>query len=222
MNKLQHARVILTAAQVRELAATPQVIVPAPGPGLYITPRFISASVVDVTQPYEVPDQVGLSVQEDGADSIYCFGGGSGDLTELLKASEDSVVVGTTNTGNFDIAAAADVENRPAVLVATAPINTGPVASVEIDDGGAAYEVNDVLDLVQGDGTGAQVTVDAVDGGGAITAATLSAPGTGYAPGIVSTTGGAGAGASFEITAVDNGDGQLVYDAWYTVDKVGA
>lgn len=215
---LRSARVTVTAAELRDLFATPKVIVPAPGAGFYITPRFVSASIQDVTRPYEVPDQAGIAIQEDGADTVFGFG--SGDLTEVLKATEDSAVWGASNAGNFEIAPIGDLENRPAVLAATTSIGTGPVASVEIDDGGAAYEVNDVLDLVQGDAAGGQVTVDAVDGGGAITAASLTAPGSGYAPGVVATTGGAGAGASFEITAVDNGDGTLHYELWYTVDRV--
>ena len=74
----------------------------------------------------------------------------------------------------------------------------GEVTAAEVAAGGALYTVGDVLTLnLTG---GAQITVDTVDGGGAILTFTISAPGTSALPGIKTTTGGTGAGATINVT----------------------
>lgn len=68
---------------------------------------------------------------------------------------------------------------------------------------GSGYSVNDVLTMVEPDAQGGQITVLTVDGAGGILTFQLTSPGTGYdAAGNVSTTGGTGTGAKFNITSI--------------------
>lgn len=73
---------------------------------------------------------------------------------------------------------------------------------------GSGYTVNDLLAAVQSGGSASQFKVTAVNGSGAVTAATLVLQGTGYAvANNLATTGGTGTGALINITAV--GDSAL-------------
>lgn len=84
---------------------------------------------------------------------------------------------------------------------ATTQISTRGAATVAaVGAGGALYTVGDVLTLTGTGGT--QITVDTVDGGGAILTFTISAPGTLATVGVKATTGGTGAGATIDITTV--------------------
>ncbi len=90
--------------------------------------------------------------------------------------------------------------------------------SIVIQNGGSGYNVSDTLTLVGGTFTSAStINVDAVDGGGAITAASVLSPGEGYtteptAP--TSTTGGTGAGAAF----IGTYRGDFTYTYTYSTD----
>jgi hypothetical protein len=80
------------------------------------------------------------------------------------------------------------------------------VGTVTVGIGGSGYAVGDVLNVIGGGGTGASVTVAAVDANGAITAVTLTNSGNGYInPAatitLVDATGaGTGTGATASIT----------------------
>lgn len=68
---------------------------------------------------------------------------------------------------------------------------------------GAGYQIGDVLTITQGAASGGTITVTAVNGTGAVTAATLTTQGTGYAVATnLATTGGHGTGALVNISAV--------------------
>lgn len=73
---------------------------------------------------------------------------------------------------------------------------------------GTGYIVGDVLTVVQGGASGGTIGVTAVNGSGAITAATLLTQGTGYAvASALGTTGGHGTGATINISGI--GDSAL-------------
>lgn len=81
----------------------------------------------------------------------------------------------------------------------------GAVLALKLDAAGANYVAGDVLNVVQvaPAETGCHVVVDTVDGNGAITSFHMTAQGTAYvvANGLA-TTGGTGAGATFDVTKV--------------------
>lgn len=84
---------------------------------------------------------------------------------------------------------------------ATVQLDTtrGAVTVAAVAAGGAGYLAGDILTLAPSD---AQITVDTVDGGGAILTFTISTPGTTATPGVKNATGGTGAGATINVTTV--------------------
>lgn len=104
------------------------------------------------------------------------------------------------------------------------------VGAFAIEAPGAGYVVNDVV-TVQGAGNGAQIKITAVDGTGAVTAASFipGAQGTGYqVANAVATAGGSGGGFAVNITAIGETVLQAVAacriasSAWYAVAVDGA
>lgn len=75
------------------------------------------------------------------------------------------------------------------------------IKTVSIGAAGSGYAVGDILTLAGG--TGGQVLVEAVDGGGLIEAISLYAAGYGYTTGTKSTSGGTGTSATITIGAVN-------------------
>ena len=76
----------------------------------------------------------------------------------------------------------------------------GPISSISMGSGGGSYHAADVLTLVGGGGSGAQITVDTVDGGGVILTWHLSNAGINYLPANgLGVTGGVGSAATFNI-----------------------
>jgi hypothetical protein len=76
------------------------------------------------------------------------------------------------------------------------------------------YSTGDVLALVQGSpptASGGQVTVTSVDSSGHILTFLVSAPGTGYALGAATTSGGSGSGAAFVVQALTGATGANGY-----------
>ena len=84
------------------------------------------------------------------------------------------------------------------------PTDTGTIDTITLNDGGTGYTANDVITIVQSDGSGGTVTVNTVDGSGVILTITVLARGSGYsvADGLA-TTGGTGSGGKINITAVN-------------------
>lgn len=73
------------------------------------------------------------------------------------------------------------------------------VATVAVNNGGSGYSATDVLTLSGGDAN-ATVTVETVDGSGAVLTISRTTVGSGYSAGTEATTGGGGAGATIDIT----------------------
>ena len=83
--------------------------------------------------------------------------------------------------------------------------NSGPAVEeaigVEIDSGGAGYDVGDILTVAGGTGDAVELIVKAVDGAGAVTGVDVFSYGAYSDPpgNDVSVSGGAGAGATFDL-----------------------
>lgn len=77
------------------------------------------------------------------------------------------------------------------------------ISAAAINAAGTGYTAGDILVPVQQDSSGAQITVNTVDGSGHITGVTVTTGGTGYqAASAVAVTGGTGTGAKFNLTLV--------------------
>lgn len=77
----------------------------------------------------------------------------------------------------------------------------GFITAAVLNAGGAGYLAGDVLSVTGGDGLG-RITVDTVDGGGAVLTFHVSTAGSGYTSTVANATaGGTGAGATFNTTA---------------------
>jgi hypothetical protein len=93
---------------------------------------------------------------------------------------------------------------------------TGSVQRAALLSSGSAYTASDVLTVVGGTGTAAQITVDSVGGSGEILTFTVSNGGsyTSNPSNPVSVTGGTGSSATFNLTI--SGEFQYIYT--YTSD----
>ena len=137
---------------------------------------------------------------------------GTGTSKVLLKAprtsTTGSVVTYTMTDGGDDYTVEDMITLNGGGNDATFNVTEvlGAVISYNIVDGGTGYTVNDVLTTEGWEfGTGAQITIDAVDENGTITDSHLTTAGTGYVSwGSGGFTGGTGNGAMMELTAVDN------------------
>ncbi|HEY2684752.1 MAG TPA: choice-of-anchor D domain-containing protein [Steroidobacteraceae bacterium] len=83
-----------------------------------------------------------------------------------IDAAQNNAVNVAVNSSGFN-------ENAVVVL-------RNSLQSVNIDNGGKKYSVGDVINITGGSGSGANATVQTVDGSGAITAIMINNAGTGY------------------------------------------
>ena len=138
-------------------------------------------------------------------------------LTFTIEATEDVAVqhlnstlaitfyTGKTVCATFD-GAASDANSLVYKYVVTADDMAFPLTAAALagTDASADYEEGDVLTVAGGTGTAATITVDTVDGDGAILTLTLTTPGS-YTvlPDLTANavTGGAGTGAAIDLTA---------------------
>lgn len=163
-----------------------------------------------------------------GAPGVYLTNVPGADLNNYQVIADDGVTyqepiqVSFTLTGiqtdseiriyNNDLTTTRDTE------ITGIENSASTLRSVIIQNGGSGYTVNDILTLVGGTFvTAATVNVDAVDGGGSITAVSILSPGEGYTQEPVaptSTTGGSGSSAAF----VGTYRGDFSYTYTYTTD----
>src|SRR5207248_2064939 len=80
-------------------------------------------------------------------------------------------------------------------------VSTVNAASASVVAGGGGYDVGDILTVTGGTGTAARLEVTAVNDGGSITGVSVNTAGSysGNPASSVSVTGGAGAGAAFNL-----------------------
>lgn len=207
-------RVSVSSAEILDLHNTPKVLVPAPGAGKMI--QLVDAvSFYTFGASWYISDD-NLIIINAGTDGTYFTSGialGSlGDQTTLFVRVHRAW-------------ASEEVDNQPVVLEALAAVRvTGNVGNTSVGDGGSGYDVDDTGGIAAGS-SDATYIVTAVDGGGAVTAFTITAPGTGYEVGdgqVTQVSTGAGDGAfTIDIDSITSpSTGTLLIELLYrSVDR---
>jgi len=147
------------------------------------------------------------------------FTGGTGvglflDIAEL---------VGKINSGDVNISTEAPVNGGDggSIVISSSNVSDnllGAITTENLNNAGTGYTVNDVLTI--GGGTGGQITVDTIGGGGSISDYRLTASGSGYTTATGATlTGGTGASATIDIVVKGGDSGGL---SLYTGSSFGA
>ena len=175
---------------------------------------FFQSGVIDNNLPYAV-SQFFLN---GGTDAVVV---GLNPSTYYDETTSPPTKKGTVSPGQVNVPSASPgiaftaLEPTDIAATSTSPgtvmsisvgnVNSSLLNGLTLTAGGAGsnagYHSGDVLTLTGG--TGGEVTVGAVDGGGGILTWTLTTAGSGYAKGIATVTGGNGAGAQFNISATD-------------------
>ncbi|TXH03800.1 MAG: hypothetical protein E6R07_10335 [Nevskiaceae bacterium] len=166
--------------------------------GISSVPTFYvaSATPVNAGQGYKINDD--LTVVGGSSTS-------AGAVAHLKVTSLGVTSVSLSNAGSYTV-----LPSSPAAVTggsgSGATVNftsTIKVSQASISAAGTGYAVNDVLTVVGGTSTSAaQISVNAVSGTGAITSASVLNGGSYSVPPTspVSVTGGAGSGATFNLT----------------------
>ena len=201
---IQKVHLSLAGNQLGDLNSNPVAVVPGVGDkfapvAMRVTwqpgaAAFADVSNVVVTFRSSVGDANILSQPvnfNDAPDAGLSYGVNS-FVSEILYGSEGQDVVLATDTDLGII---------------------GPIFTVSINDGGASYEVDDVVAISGGDGTG-RARVTAEDAGVA-TALVLTVPGQGYSTATAVDTTGGGTGLKVDITVVEAATGTLTVDLYY-------
>jgi hypothetical protein len=90
------------------------------------------------------------------------------------------------------------------VDIPDATVGTSGMATIAVNAGGTSYQVGDILTVLAGGASGGTLLVTTVSSG-AVTGATIVAPGQGYTvTNGLATTGGHGSGCTINITALQN------------------
>lgn len=233
---LRVARTTLTSAQLLALSTTPVSLIPAPGAGRAIVVVDMALEAVFGTIAY-ITNGIqlrgvyhGVAV---GTNDIFAVQDG-GSTALLTAAASRFLILGNLlyPLGSITSYTLAQVSNLGIDLASsTSPqdtYNAGPIVTATVAAGGTGYLLNDTgtIDSVAlystGDAT-YQVTGVA---GTAVTAFTVTAPGTVYdvnlpAGGYDTVNGGGqpgvGTGFKVNVTAATVGDGTLVATLYYTI-----
>lgn len=142
---------------------------------------------------------IAFVIDSKGAGAIDLAAGSSG-----VNISNGGTVTALTQTAGGSYASVPTVAiTAPTTaggVQATATVNIQATSSTTIASGGTGYTVNDVLTVVGGTGSAAQITVATVSAG-VITGITISTAGnySATASNPVSVTGGTGSGATFNM-----------------------
>jgi hypothetical protein len=212
--------VTLSAAQIIALPSPQIPIVPAPGAGKLILPKWMYLLYHFGTHPFVGTEITGIGVAyTGGADNQVALnlGGaifGNASALSFTSGSVQSlgILPGVDNTG----------------LVVTgvgSAYNVGPIVTATLGAGGTGYVANDTGTITNGanDATYKVLTVGA---GGAVLTFQITSPGTvcNVANGNATVDGGAqpgvGAGFTVNITAVQTGDGTLKVVTYYQIIPV--
>ena len=194
-------------------------IVPAPGPGIAAYPTQAVISYHYATVPYDV------------GGGFFAFYWGPPiipvEITnfimpgDVLESVVDQTILFPIAEGlNGKTINALDFVNKPITLSFDNAIVQAALISIAINNPGTGYAVNDTGTIDGGDGN-ATYLVDAVDGGGGVTAITLSFGGTAYSSVTAATTTvgggqpGAGTGLTLDTVSAETIAGKLRVTVFY-------
>lgn len=140
-------------------------------------------------------DTTGYSNDCSGKDACWSISSGYQNVAHGVNAL-------TCNNGHDNVA------NGYRALYGLTSNSTGLTTVTVGDSGGTGYVVGDLVTVVQGGGSGGQVTVEAVSGGVVTAVSPSTFPGTGYAlANNLATTGGTGTGLTVDITQLQGVQG---------------
>ena len=187
LSEVLFAKVTLTNAQLATLDTIPIELIPAPGADKVAFPLIIYTNTKGGVMPYTgfklyYGDTAGMPVSNSLAQMPY----------QTAARPVDEIENATENLANL-----------PIILGATAPmLLAGAIVSFAIDGAGTGYLVGDALTPTE---TDAVLTVATIGAAGEVLTATLTTPGTNTYVGAGQTlNGGAGTGATVNVTAVDS------------------
>jgi hypothetical protein len=212
--------VTLNPAALIALATTPFTLVPAPGAGKILIPIGFAVIYNFGTIAYQ------------GQDTISVEYGGAANDTVLLAGLTVSALV-TAAASSFLVNPAAVLSNpnlapdtNQVLRIKSGSLRLGgPIVTATKGAGGAGYAINDTGTIVDGSDD-ATYRVLTVDGAGAVLTFSVSGAGTAYRVenGVATAVGGAqpgvGVGFTVNITAVQNGDGNLKVVTYYQIVPV--
>lgn len=201
-----YASVSLSAAQLLDLYNTPVEIVAAPGAGKIIVPQGkISVVFTPVTTPYYHISTLGLKW--------------AGTDVKRGLLNTDRVLNKTLPTWHF--ITIQDFDGGPHVVTNVAlqvyvDVNLvgGLLLTGSINNAGVDYVPGDTINFNDD-----VLTVDTVDGLGAVTGVTITDHGTSNVPatGVATGTSGAGVGFTYNVLTATVGDGTAVVTVPYQV-----
>jgi hypothetical protein len=205
----------------------PLELLPAPGAGKYIAVRNLDCIMLKATYAWGPRASVVLALGSEttllSMLSIVLIGG-------LNDANESTVGVGNANSSTSQSWSfgAAEGENQPLTVALQDGDSMlgGPVLAASVAAGGSGYAPGDtgtINDPPDGFGFGATYVVDAVDGGGGVTAFTVTTAGSGYGVGVTTTTHTTGSGDdafTVDVTSVGVGDSPVKFVIYYTVEDL--
>lgn len=209
-----HATVVLHAADLEALNATPFEVVPAPGIAKFILPISFSASYTAGGTPYvDYGDGTALGVLYSSATGRSVALGNVLVSSAKLDSSDRQIISGATGVASSE--GVKVIQNAP--LVCTWINAGGRIITSVLGVAGLGYAPGDTFDIGASDGTG---VVDTVGGGGAVLTYTVTAPGSGYGTGgqNTSATSGIGTGLVLNVTSIQTvagGTGKLQIDTLY-------
>ena len=208
-----------TAGQIRALFSAPVQVIPAPGAGKIIVPKFTYTVFTFGTKPYgPIANDGGTNFAYGGQPNLFV-----GGPTGPAYAAERSLLTG----GPLFLPSGLTPPINQGLFVTTlnGDLSAGEITASTLGAGGLSYAVGDTGTISSGDGNATYV-VTSVDGSGAITGYTLTNLGSGYAvgTGISTAVGGAqpGGGTDFSINigSIQPGDGTAQVTVEYEVVTV--
>lgn len=210
--------VVVPAASIITLNATPVVVVPAPDANHFI-------AVLNVVQLYNFNSQ---AFTTSGADTMSMKFAG---LSAIKVVADNTAFITAPLGGAFTVKAAlqsgggdvpSEVVGQAINLSAASSYNFGPINAIAVNTPGTGYAVNDTGTINGGTGD-ATYQVISIGAGGAVTGISVLSSGTRYATATAVTTTdggsqpGVGTGLKVNINSVFTGDGSLKIITYYTL-----
>lgn len=194
-------------------------LLPAPGVGLYYYPVGIEVIYFPGDTPFQVDSQQGsqgLVVKQGGVNSSNLAAPG---FTNWQSSTNENLPKNIVEVffANTNVIPDTQLENQALILSFVNTPCGGTILAAAVGAGGSGYSPGDTLSV---DGLAnqavASLTVNTVDGSGAVLTFTIANGGAGYSvTNGVTCSGGAGTGFTLNITQISQGNGTLQFTVFY-------